>query len=806
MRVKKPELLLLANQAPLDSSCPASGLAVRHTLMARILAEQGFNVCYAWPQQAGQNVAAGTLPGVALLALDGPETLRDWLNQRPGHGCVVLGYWELAALLPSQLNWPLVLDLVAPRWLEQHFESPSSMAEQLPELLAVLSRCEQVLVGNQRQADGLLALMAMAGHDLRRSDPVHIVPIALPVSESAPKTPGQPLRLLVAGQQWPWRRQQRWLEALESAAMESGDWLLEQIGGDGRLLSHQQYLARLDACDIVIELADENAERRLSQSFRMSDALCRGVAVIGNRYLALAGAIETHAAGWLVDEPADLGPLLRALAAEPQAVSRASRGALSLARAELDAERVYAALARPLHSLARSTPVARTPVSVQSGGRVQAGWRHALAEYRRNWVEHRLRRPLQRFWQRLARQRPQPTQDKQCWVVLSRPDIFPPNHGAAVKIERTAWGLSFHVDQVLLLTDDRREYRVYRRGECQRQRFPLWLRCLGWPRRVNLLRLLARGLPMSNAFLYLPLVDRSLQWRLLWLLRQYPVSVVQGEFPAYASPAVWSARLFGTASLMVEHNVEFARIAEQVDGVSDSQVDVLRRIETTLANACDRVITVSEPDRQALIEHGVQPGRIATIPHGVDLQAFADSPAVDLRGRYGIPADHAVLVYHGIYSYQPNADAVRELSEVLLPALKKRGIAASVVAIGPRPLQEDLPGLVFAGAVDDLAGHLKGGDLAVIPLRQGGGTRMKILDDFAARVAVVSTSKGMEGIPVQHGEQIWVVDDAEQMADDVAALLQDSARRQALADSAWQWVQALDWRQIAARYVRLMND
>jgi glycosyltransferase involved in cell wall biosynthesis len=107
--------------------------------------------------------------------------------------------------------------------------------------------------------------------------------------------------------------------------------------------------------------------------------------------------------------------------------------------------------------------------------------------------------------------------------------------------------------------------------------------------------------------------------------------------------------------------------------------------------------------------------------------------------------------------------------------------------------------VVFAGAVDDLAGHLKGGDVAVVPLRSGGGTRMKILDDFAAGVPVVTTAKGMEGLPVEDGRHLRIVEAPEDMAEVVAGLLADAGARQALADAAAEWVARYDWREIARR-------
>ncbi|MCX8018689.1 MAG: hypothetical protein N2690_12455, partial [Rhodocyclaceae bacterium] len=100
--------------------------------------------------------------------------------------------------------------------------------------------------------------------------------------------------------------------------------------------------------------------------------------------------------------------------------------------------------------------------------------------------------------------------DRTAWILISRADIWPPNHGAAVKIERTAWGLSFVVDRVYLLSDDRSRYHEVQQGRFRERRYPAWLQRLGPdPKRVRAW-VLAQGIPASDAFLYEPAVDWGL--------------------------------------------------------------------------------------------------------------------------------------------------------------------------------------------------------------------------------------------------------------------------------------------------------
>ncbi len=795
-------ILILTEQLPPVPERPASGLSLRHLTMARAWAAGGARVILAWPKKHGEP-APTAVPGVDLLALDSRNELGLYLRRDPVD-VLVLGYWELAPWLPECIKAALVLDYIAPRLLERQYEDRDRLSEDAAALLPLLARCNRVWVGNRRQLDLMLGWMLLAGHDCRSRIPLQIVPIAGKPTDRIEGPEDGPLMLFHGGRDWPWRDSRRWLKTI---AESDGDWKLSDASEQGHFGSQAEYGQWLASADLMLELSDENVERRYSQSFRMCDALCAGLPVLCNRFLPFAAEIERRQAGWTVDGPGQLPGLLAEIAADRAELRRRAANALELARQSFDAGRIYGGLLEDLAQVAkqaRAHPEARHPL-LDAGGGNMAPTRHVLRDVFSRWLHHRLRLPFHRFMGRLLCDRPRPTQQRKAWVVVSRPDLFPTNHGAAVKIERTAWGLSFLLDEVLLLTDRRDGYWRYCRGEREFDRFPWWLRLPGWPRELNIARLMLRDVPQSNAFLYLPLVDRGLHLRLMWLLGRHPVEVVQGEFPAYAHPAVWAARLFGSRALMVEHNVEYQRIADQVPELTEAARLKLKRLEVDLANACDKVVTVSERDREMLIQAGVQPGRVRTIPHGVDLERFARARPIDLRRRFDIPAEQAVLVYHGIYSYPPNLEAVEELSVHLLPALAEAGHPATLVAIGPEPPDRSLDGVVFTGAVDDLAGHLKGADLAVIALRSGGGTRMKILDDFAAGVPVISTSKGMEGIPVEHECELLVVDDSDAMVQAVIELLQDPAHAETIARNARQWVQAFDWREIARRYVELMG-
>ena len=265
--------------------------------------------------------------------------------------------------------------------------------------------------------------------------------------------------------------------------------------------------------------------------------------------------------------------------------------------------------------------------------------------------------------------------------------------------------------------------------------------------------------------------DGSFFWRTLHVARKIGAGILQAEFPAYAKPCLKARNLLGTQVVIVEHNVEYTRLKAQIPELTDAQYQRFKAIELALCNRVNAVVCVSDNDRQILAEDGVAPKLLHTIPHGVDLAAYDVPARSNAREHFGIPEKATVLVYHGTFSYQPNLEALGVFADELLPRLERLGINCHVLAIGRNPPATSPHHRIhLTGSVEDIAEWLKAADIAVVPLLEGGGTRMKIIDCFAAKLPLVSTSKGIEGIPVENGQDALVIDDWDEMAAAIVSL------------------------------------
>ncbi len=780
-----------------------TGNAVRSRQLNQSLAAAGHRVIHVY-QDHGE--------GHGEQAFSGRDALRSLLIRHRAD-LLLVTYWELVKLLPFDLEAPLVLDFIAPRPLEQLFENPGALRAELRQLNLVLRKCDLILVGNELQKHLLIVPLLEAGFDIRRELPVKVVPLAgdtLAGPGSDPEKDGW--TLVSGGISWPWRkgvpywraisRYHRSIANIEARlVLFGGQYPLHDSFEDSELdfeveslLPYQQFSEFLgQSAHIGLELAEQNLERNYSQSFRSLEFLRHGLPLICNRYLPIAKMIEDYDAGWLVDSPDQLPGLLEKIYRDPAAWRRKSANATQLVTEALHPQRAIRPLLEWLESAGKAERLPEQEAQVEPELGVPP-------------LMQRLKIQA-RLGVRAIRARLVGGEDRSGIVIVTRSDLVPTDHGAAVKIVATARGLAGHGRRVAIVTDERHRWWEIEDGRLLERRTPAWLRLFGLPRMLSKLLHFSKDIPQSNSFLYLPLSDGSFFWRILYVARRIDAGILQAEFPAYAKPCLKARTVLGTRVLMVEHNVEYSRLKAQLPELTKTQYERFKSIELALCNRVNAVVCVSDNDRQILSEDGVDPKLLHTIPHGVDLASYAMPPRHDARERFGIPDEATLLVYHGTFSYPPNTAALGVFVDELLPRLERLGLNCHVLAIGRNPPATSPHRRIhLAGSVEDLAGWLKAADIAVVPLLEGGGTRMKIVDYFAAKLPLISTSKGIEGIPVENGHDALVIDDWDQMAAAIVSLSANPDQAETLAENGHILARKLDWHVIARRYLDLYRQ
>ncbi|HEX2911360.1 MAG TPA: glycosyltransferase [Chloroflexia bacterium] len=222
----------------------------------------------------------------------------------------------------------------------------------------------------------------------------------------------------------------------------------------------------------------------------------------------------------------------------------------------------------------------------------------------------------------------------------------------------------------------------------------------------------------------------------------------------------------------------------------------LARYETASLAAFDRVIAVSEADRQALAKLGPARNPLIVIPNAIDLVEFSPSDGEGLE-------QPDTLVFTGTMDFRPNIDAVSWFAREVWPLVRAARPQARFLIVGRRPAPEvevlkELPGIIVTGEVPDARPYIRQSSLYVVPMRMGGGVRYKVLEALAMGKAVVSTTMGADGINLEAGrEAVIAPENSQEFSQAILTLLADPARRAALGKQGRTFVEShFDWRNI----------
>lgn len=247
----------------------------------------------------------------------------------------------------------------------------------------------------------------------------------------------------------------------------------------------------------------------------------------------------------------------------------------------------------------------------------------------------------------------------------------------------------------------------------------------------------------------------------------------------------------------VHHNVESALLARRASTEDSAlrrayirlQANLTLKEERALIGSVALNVAVSADDAERLKD--IDPAsRVVVVPNGVDTESLSPVDTPQLTDR---------LVFVGGYHWFPNGDALHYFCEKILPIIRQMRPGISVRWIGKCPthvrlVMSDRYGIDVTGFVDDIRAEVSAASCYVVPLRVGGGTRLKILDAWSLGKAVVSTSVGCEGLEATHEMNILIADDPAEFARAVARILEDERLRRRLERNARATVvKTYDW-------------
>jgi sugar transferase (PEP-CTERM/EpsH1 system associated) len=261
-------------------------------------------------------------------------------------------------------------------------------------------------------------------------------------------------------------------------------------------------------------------------------------------------------------------------------------------------------------------------------------------------------------------------------------------------------------------------------------------------------------------------------------------------------------------AVLFQHNVEseiWRRHATNGSGparklIYGLEFSKMLRYEQKMVQRFDHVIAVSEHDKK-LMKAWVDPARITVVPTGVDTGQFCPGPQPE--------QEKPLVVFVGAMDWEPNIDAAKYFCAEIWPLVLAKVPDAKFRIVGRNPDRrvQALAGntVEVTGRVLSVVEHLRAAAVVVVPLRVGGGTRLKIYEAMAVGKAVVSTSVGAEGLDVHHGRDMILADSPVEFAESVITLLRDPDLRSRQGRAAAEVAANYGWPRIARKFGEVLQ-
>ncbi len=264
-----------------------------------------------------------------------------------------------------------------------------------------------------------------------------------------------------------------------------------------------------------------------------------------------------------------------------------------------------------------------------------------------------------------------------------------------------------------------------------------------------------------------------------------------------------------TPRVVFEHNVEFLlrRRKWEVERnplrkfIFGSEWRKTRTIEAEVCRSFDHVIAVS-PEDQGVLQHEFGIEDVSILPAGVDTDFFSPRES---------QSDHGRIVFVGSMDWDPNEDGVLWFVREIYPRVRGEIPGARFTIVGRSPssrlcaIAGQEQGIEITGRVPDVRSYVSQAEVVVVPLRVGGGTRIKIPEAMAMGKAVVSTPVGAEGLPFKAGQEICIAESPDQFAQAVVQLLKNSSLRTSIGSAARQAAIKHSWIHVVSQLENVLQ-
>lgn len=250
---------------------------------------------------------------------------------------------------------------------------------------------------------------------------------------------------------------------------------------------------------------------------------------------------------------------------------------------------------------------------------------------------------------------------------------------------------------------------------------------------------------------------------------------------------------YGCPIIFDNHNVEGDDSRYQGVTHMRRKLDRIRYMEQKVIQQATQTWMCSDTDIKMLNSlYTLSRNNIKVIPNGINPDDYADIRSGSAKVPSNLENNPHILLYIGRFSYQPNAEAAELLIHEIFPVLKTYADDCKLLLVGYDPTPKMLSAaatnshIIVTGQVDDVKPYIAAASMMIVPLQKGSGTRLKLLEAFAAGCPAISTAKGAEGLQVMDGQHILIRETPQEMVNAVKQLWKHPHQAKVMADQAYQ--------------------
>ncbi len=294
--------------------------------------------------------------------------------------------------------------------------------------------------------------------------------------------------------------------------------------------------------------------------------------------------------------------------------------------------------------------------------------------------------------------------------------------------------------------------------------------------------------------------------------------VIQCEILWTAFAGIYLKKRFQLPLILVQHDVQFLKFKSFRKLIFLPYL--VKKIEGIACNAADKIVALSQEDKTRLTDlYDIAPNKVKVISlySDLDVYRYNDNGVRNIRKKYGLDKNGAIVTFIGNLRYTPNKLAVKNIREKIYPLVVDRHPATKFLIIGQT--SEDIlnkydkynkKNLFFTGhlGTEDLIDHLSASDVVIVPTDSVSGQRRKILEAAACARAIISTSNGAEGLDFVPGSEILVTENVDQeFVEGVIKLIEDEELRKVIGSNAYRKAKKkYNWRIMVEEFNKLYQE